>query len=44
MARTIRSYFDGLILTTGEKTPEEREEEKILKEENEKLTEWPPIY
>lgn len=45
MARTrIRSYLD-VIITRPDMTPEEREEElERLKEECDKLTDWPEIY
>lgn len=39
----IRSYMD-VIITHPDMTPEEREEElQRLKEESEKLTDWPEI-
>ena len=41
---TVRSYLDVLI-SRPDKTQEEREEElQRLKEECDKLTDWPPIY
>ena len=40
----IRSYMD-VIITRPDMTPEEREEElQRLKEESEKLTDWPEIF
>lgn len=41
---TVRSYFD-VVISRPDMTPKEREEElQRLKEECDKLTDWPPIY
>ncbi|MBT9768916.1 hypothetical protein GPK74_02875 [Coprococcus catus] len=41
---TVRSYLD-VVISRPDMTPEEREEElQRLKEECDKLTDWPPIY
>lgn len=40
----VRCYLD-VVISHPDMTPEEREEElERLKEESEKLTEWPEIY
>lgn len=45
MARArINCYLD-VVVSHPDMTPEEREEElQRLKEESDKLTDWPPIY
>lgn len=45
MARIIVDFYLDVVITRPNMTPEEREEElQQLKEESDKLIEWPEIY
>ena len=45
MARIRISGYLDVVIIRPDMTPEEREEElQRLKEESDKLTDWPPIY